>query len=62
MLSKRTPATQYFKKHTLKLSYSGMPNMRSIISSHNKAPQTKKNAIAGKKINARWTENALHKM
>ena len=26
-----------FNKHTLKLSYSCMPNMKSIISSHNKA-------------------------
>ena len=37
MLPKRTPPTQDLNKHTLKLSYSCMPNVKSIISSHNKA-------------------------
>ena len=31
------PLHKIFNKHTLKLSYSCMPNMKSIISSHNKA-------------------------
>ena len=31
------PLHKIFSKHTLKLSYSCMPNMKSIISSHNKA-------------------------
>ena len=31
------PLHKSFNKHTLKLSYSCMPNMKSIISSHNKA-------------------------
>ena len=31
------PLHKIFNKHTLKLNYSCMPNMKSIISSHNKA-------------------------
>ena len=31
------PLHKIFNKHTLKLSYSCMPNIKSIISSHNKA-------------------------
>ena len=40
MLSKKPPTPQWlhkiFNRHTLKLSYSCMPNMKSVISSHNK--------------------------
>ena len=40
MLSKKEkknhPLHKIFNRHTLKLSYSCMPNMKSIISSHNK--------------------------
>ena len=34
---KNHPLHKIFNRHTLKLSYSCMPNMRSIIASHNKA-------------------------
>ena len=33
---KNHPLHKIFNRHTLKLSYSSMPNMKSIISSHNK--------------------------
>ena len=35
-LQKNHPLYKIFNRHTLKLSYSCMPNMKSIISSHNK--------------------------
>ena len=41
-------------RHTTKHYY--------LITSGRKHKQARKNAIAEKKINARWTENALHKM
>ena len=34
--SKNNPLHKIFNRHTLKLSYSCMPNMKTIISSHNK--------------------------
>ena len=36
---KKHPLYKVFNRHTLKLSYSCMPNMKSIISSHNKAKE-----------------------
>ena len=67
------PLHKIFDKHMLKLSYSCMPNIKSTISSHNKAvlsnfyqSQTQtlmtKNETVEKNTSARWTENASHKM
>ena len=67
------PLHKIFDKHTLKLSYSCMPNIKSTISSHNKAvlpnfyqSQTQtlmtKNETVEKNTSARWTENASNKM
>ena len=37
------PLRKIFNRNTLKLSYSGMPNMQAIITSHNKAVIAKTN-------------------
>ena len=66
------PLHKIFNKHTLKLSHSYMPNMKSIISSHNKAllsdyhqSQTQTNVKecnCRKKDQCPCTENASHKI
>ena len=66
------PLHKIFNKHTLKLSYSCMPNMKRSsrhttkqyyqITTSRKHKQATKNATVEKKINAHSTENASHKM
>ena len=70
---KNHPLHKIFNRHTLKLSYSCMPNMKSIIASHNKTllsdytpPQHSNlqvnltsNVTAERKTNAHLKENAL---
>ena len=67
---KNHPLHKIFNRHTFKLSYSCMPNMKSIIASHNKTlltaqitPQPQHNNLtssvtAEEKTNALLTENA----
>lgn len=65
------PLHKIFNKHTLQLSYSCMPNRKSIILSRNKpllqdyqwsqTETSNKDCNCGKKIKAHSTENASHK-
>ena len=64
---KNHPLHKIFNTHTLKLSYSCMPNIKSIISSHNKKvlstdpepEQTDKNCNCRKKTDCPLQENCL---